>query len=65
MTGMNGIGAAPAGAVEPLLELSGVRAAYDSIEVVHGIDLAVPPSTVVALLGPNGAGKSTTLRVAA
>lgn len=49
---------------EPLLELCGIRAAYDSIEVVHGIDIAVPPATVVALLGPNGAGKSTTLRVA-
>jgi len=48
----------------PLLELTEVRAAYDSIEVVHGIDLKVPPATVVALLGPNGAGKSTTLRVA-
>ena len=52
----------PAG--EPLLELQGVRAAYGGIEVVHGIDLAVPAGTVVALLGPNGAGKSTTLSVA-
>ena len=50
--------------VEPLLELRGVRAAYGSIEVLHGVDLAVPPGTVVALLGPNGAGKSTTLQVA-
>ena len=49
---------------EPLLELRGVRAAYGSIEVLHGVDLAVPPGTVVALLGPNGAGKSTTLQVA-
>jgi branched-chain amino acid transport system ATP-binding protein len=49
---------------EPLLELRGVRAAYGSIEVLHGVDLTVPPGTVVALLGPNGAGKSTTLQVA-
>lgn len=48
----------------PALELRGVRAAYDRIEVLHGIDLVVPPSSVVALLGPNGAGKSTVLRVA-
>ncbi len=48
----------------PLLELSGVTAAYDAIQVVHGVDLSVPAGKVVALLGPNGAGKSTTLRVA-
>jgi branched-chain amino acid transport system ATP-binding protein len=49
---------------EPLLELRGVRAAYGTIEVLHGVDLAVPPASVVALLGPNGAGKTTTLSVA-
>ena len=49
----------------PLLELRGVHAAYGSIEVLHGVDLAVPAGAVVALLGPNGGGKSTTLRVCA
>jgi branched-chain amino acid transport system ATP-binding protein len=49
----------------PLLELRGVRAAYDQITVLHGVDLAVSAGQVVALLGPNGAGKTTTLRVAA
>jgi branched-chain amino acid transport system ATP-binding protein len=49
----------------PLLELRDVHAAYGSIEVLHGVDLAVPPGAVVALLGPNGGGKSTTLRVCA
>ena len=48
-----------------LLELRGVRAAYDRIDVLFGIDLEVPEGSVVALLGPNGAGKTTTLRVAA
>jgi branched-chain amino acid transport system ATP-binding protein len=48
-----------------LLELRGVRAAYDRIDVLFGIDLEVPEGRVVALLGPNGAGKTTTLRVAA
>ena len=49
----------------PLLELVGVRAAYGGIEVLHGVDLAVPRGSVVALLGANGAGKSTTVKVAA
>jgi branched-chain amino acid transport system ATP-binding protein len=48
---------------EPLLELVGVRSGYGSIEVLHGVDLAVPKGALVALLGPNGGGKSTTLRV--
>ncbi|MFI1235727.1 ABC transporter ATP-binding protein [Nocardia salmonicida] len=47
------------------LELQGVRAAYDAITVLHGVDLSVDAGRVVALLGPNGAGKTTTLRVAA
>jgi branched-chain amino acid transport system ATP-binding protein len=48
-----------------LLELRDVRAAYDGVTVLHGVDLAVAAGQVVALLGPNGAGKTTTLRVAA
>ncbi len=49
--------------LEPLLELVDVRAGYGSIEVLHGVSLAVPQGSVVALLGPNGGGKSTTLKV--
>jgi branched-chain amino acid transport system ATP-binding protein len=48
----------------PVLELRDLRAAYGRIEVLHGVDLTVPPGAVVALLGPNGAGKTTTLKVA-
>ena len=48
-----------------LLELRDVRAGYDGITALHGVDLAVAAGQVVALLGPNGAGKTTTLRVAA
>ncbi|MFW6198817.1 MAG: ABC transporter ATP-binding protein [Acidobacteriota bacterium] len=45
----------------PVLELRSLRAGYGRIEVLHGIDLAVPRDTLVGLLGPNGAGKTTTL----
>ena len=48
----------------PLLELRGVRAAYDRIDVLFGVDLVVGQGSVVALLGPNGAGKTTLLKVA-
>jgi branched-chain amino acid transport system ATP-binding protein len=46
------------------LELIDVRAAYGSIDVLHGVNITIPPGTVYALLGPNGAGKTTTLKVA-
>jgi ABC-2 type transport system ATP-binding protein len=48
---------------EHVLELTGVRAAYGRIEVLHGVDFAIPPASVFALLGPNGAGKSTTISI--
>jgi branched-chain amino acid transport system ATP-binding protein len=46
------------------IELINVKAAYGSIDVLHGVSITIPPGTVYALLGPNGAGKSTTLKVA-
>jgi branched-chain amino acid transport system ATP-binding protein len=51
--------------VDLALELRDVHAAYGTIDVLRGVDLAVPYGSVVALLGPNGGGKSTTLRVVA
>jgi branched-chain amino acid transport system ATP-binding protein len=47
------------------LILTGARAGYRTIEVLHGLNLTIPTGTVTALLGANGAGKSTTLRVLA
>jgi branched-chain amino acid transport system ATP-binding protein len=45
-----------------LLEMSGVRAAYGTTRVLHGIDFAMEENSITALLGANGAGKTTTLR---
>src|SRR5688572_8051161 len=52
------------GTAEPVLELRNIWAGYGETPVLRGVDLVVPPSSVVAVLGPNGAGKSTLLRAA-
>lgn len=49
----------------PLVHLRAVRAGYDGVEVLRGIDLAVPSGQILAVLGPNGAGKTTLLSVIA
>jgi branched-chain amino acid transport system ATP-binding protein len=61
------VAAAPAADPDatPVIELRGVCAAYGSIEVLHGIDLAVAGGSILAVLGPNGAGKTTLLKVIA
>ena len=48
-----------------LLEVRGLRAGYGRNEVLHGVDLKVPPGAAVALLGSNGAGKTTLLKTIA
>jgi ABC-type branched-subunit amino acid transport system ATPase component/branched-subunit amino acid ABC-type transport system permease component len=49
----------------PALRLERVVAGYGDVEVLHGVDLAVPSGKVFTLLGANGAGKSTLCAVAA
>jgi branched-chain amino acid transport system ATP-binding protein len=67
---MTGVASVPTGGtgtearrLPPSIVVESVRAAYGRIEVLHGVDLVVPPGSVFALLGPNGAGKSTLLKV--
>ena len=45
----------------PVLEVSGLSAAYEGVTVLHDIDLSVERGSVTAILGANGAGKSTLL----
>ena len=45
-----------------LLEVAGLTAGYGRVEVLHGVDVAVARSEIVALIGSNGAGKTTLLR---
>jgi len=44
---------------ELLLDVQGLRAAYGSAQVLHGVDLQVRRGEVVGLLGRNGMGKTT------
>jgi branched-chain amino acid transport system ATP-binding protein len=48
-----------------MLEVKGVRAGYEGVEVLHGIDLSVQAGSITAVLGANGAGKSTLMMVIA
>lgn len=45
-----------------MLSVSGLRAGYGPLEVLHGIDLEVSEGEIVVILGANGAGKTTTMR---
>jgi ABC-type branched-subunit amino acid transport system ATPase component len=45
-----------------LLELDGVRAGYEEVEVLRGASLRVQRGHIVSIIGANGAGKSTLLK---
>jgi len=45
------------------IEVTGLRKAYGSREVLHGLDFEVEAGEVFAVLGPNGAGKTTTVEI--
>jgi ABC-2 type transport system ATP-binding protein len=52
-------------AVEWAIEAEGLCKRYERRQALDGVDLTVPPGTVLGLLGPNGAGKTTTVRMLA
>jgi branched-chain amino acid transport system ATP-binding protein len=45
-----------------LLQVDGLEAGYDDVQVLWGISLKVKRGTMTTLLGANGAGKTTSLR---
>ena len=47
-----------------LLSIDQVSIAYDKVEAVRGVSLAIEPGQIVTVIGPNGAGKTTLLGAA-
>ncbi len=45
-----------------MVDATGVRKSFGSVEVLSGVDLAVAEGSVACLIGPSGSGKSTFLR---
>jgi branched-chain amino acid transport system ATP-binding protein len=50
-------------ALEPVLQVMGISAAYGRKRVLHDVDLRVASGEYIGIIGHNGAGKSTLLRV--
>jgi oleandomycin transport system ATP-binding protein len=47
------------------IHAEGLTKRFGDTQALAGIDLAVPPGTVLGVLGPNGAGKTTAVRILA
>lgn len=45
-----------------VLEVTGLKASYGPMRVLHDVNFTVEPGAITLLLGANGAGKTTTLR---
>jgi ABC-2 type transport system ATP-binding protein len=50
-------------ASEPAISVTGLVKSFGDVRALDGVDLEVPPGSVLGLLGPNGAGKTTAVRV--
>ena len=46
-----------------MIKATGIKKAYDSLQVLKGIDLFIKKSEIVSIVGASGAGKSTLLHI--
>src|SRR4051795_10259153 len=47
----------------PAITATGLVKSFGDVRALDGVDLEVPPGSVLGLLGPNGAGKTTAVRI--
>jgi polar amino acid transport system ATP-binding protein len=45
-----------------MIDVTDLRKRHDSLEVLRGVTLSIPPGEIAAIIGPSGSGKSTFLR---
>jgi heme exporter protein A len=60
-----GAGGRAGPALDPAIELTGLRREFGERTALHGVDLRLERGQSLAVLGPNGSGKSTLLRILA
>ncbi len=46
-----------------MLSARDIHKSFDSLEVIRGVDIDIPPSEVMGRVGPSGAGKTTLLQI--
>ncbi|MCW5667605.1 MAG: sn-glycerol-3-phosphate ABC transporter ATP-binding protein UgpC [Piscinibacter sp.] len=47
------------------VSIQSVRKSFGPVEILHGVDIAIPDGSFTVLVGPSGCGKSTLLRMIA